>query len=922
MKMMKKSLLLLLSLAIALLLTPTCGWFNAYAASGGSTIDMSDPAPPSTGDGWEYNGDRYLILDGAVVTVTGDNRPASGQTRRRIDVASGAVAMDATQKSYTVTVTVQDIENICEVYDEMGNFVGTYSFADAMAAAGVGYTVLLVEDVTESLPITIDAGMDFTIDTDGRNLTLEDNLTVTNAGALCVNGDIQTTGDAELGVTNGGHLTVNGDVTALSATDIWGSLVQGSGTDSSVVVTGSLTTDCTGVIAESGATVNIGGSVRAGIDGVVACDSGTSVIVTGDIHTGSYGIIAWDETVVTVNGYIRAEDGGISADNGAAVTVGGSVAASADGVYASGMNTIVTVTGDIDAGQGGVYAEDGASVAASGDVIATNLDPNGIGFAVYCADSSIDIAGGVETTGNGVYAVAGVIKVGADINTGGQALIAVDAAVLFGGNVFANGIVLAGTLGPERAFSIVSVGGAVEIAGNVETTGGGIYVFTMPPAIPVGAKVTVNGVLTATGVLILINGSTYAPDDFAEPTTKTNYLTYTDGESTIWVHISLKDVTEFMILGVSGAITEGSPNTITLTVPSSANLSNLTPTVTHTGASISPASGTAQDFSEPVTYTVTAANGTTKEYVVTVAKRSGGGSGSGGVDNPAPEPKAEEPSGGAPANAPEGQEPADKNNGATTFPDGGAVTAGNGSTITVPPGTTISEDGVIHFPPGSGGGKITDKYGNTFMTPADAVLTLDGTTQPGYHISVANPFADAGENDWFHDAVIFVYARGLMAGTGADLMEFSPNAATTRGMIVTVLYRLAGSPDVSGLANPFDDVAAGAWYADAARWAAARGIVVGTGDGNYNPNALLTRQDLTVILDRYAAYMGITLPETRPYPGFNDAATIANYAQAAVERFYAAEIIGGYPDNSFKPQEEATRAEFAAMLTRFLQAAQ
>ena len=162
-----------------------------------------------------------------------------------------------------------------------------------------------------------------------------------------------------------------------------------------------------------------------------------------------------------------------------------------------------------------------------------------------------------------------------------------------------------------------------------------------------------------------------------------------------------------------------------------------------------------------------------------------------------------------------------------------------------------------------------------------------------------------------------------MVGTSTDPVMFSPGAAATRGTILTVLHRMAGSPDASNFANPFGDVAPGAWYADAVTWAAAIGIVAGVadaglpagqagegsaGEGSFDPNAPITRQDLVAMLSRYADHMGMTLPTVRDYPGFIDDADIANYAKEAIERFFRAQIIGGYPDGDFKPQGEATRA--------------
>jgi hypothetical protein len=149
-------------------------------------------------------------------------------------------------------------------------------------------------------------------------------------------------------------------------------------------------------------------------------------------------------------------------------------------------------------------------------------------------------------------------------------------------------------------------------------------------------------------------------------------------------------------------------------------------------------------------------------------------------------------------------------------------------------------------------------------------------------------------------------------------MLFSPHVTTARGMVVTVLYRMAGSPSVSNLTNPFSDVPAGAWYTDAVIWAASNGIVAGYGNGKFGSNNIITREQLATMLNNYAIKMELKLPEPGAYTGFNDDEDIANYAKEAIERFFKAGIIAGKPGNIFDPQGKATRAEFAAMLHRVL----
>jgi hypothetical protein len=176
------------------------------------------------------------------------------------------------------------------------------------------------------------------------------------------------------------------------------------------------------------------------------------------------------------------------------------------------------------------------------------------------------------------------------------------------------------------------------------------------------------------------------------------------------------------------------------------------------------------------------------------------------------------------------------------------------------------------------------------------------------------PFIDVSDLAWYFGDVYFVWANGLMIGTADDL--FSPDASVTRGMIVTVLHRLAGEPDIDDDGEAFDDVSADAWYAKAVAWARTNGIVLGVGDNLFAPDAQITRQDLTTILSRRADSAGTQLPVKREYTSFPDETEIADYAKAAAEAFFKAGIINGRDDGLFDPTGTATRAEFAAMLRR------
>ena len=181
---------------------------------------------------------------------------------------------------------------------------------------------------------------------------------------------------------------------------------------------------------------------------------------------------------------------------------------------------------------------------------------------------------------------------------------------------------------------------------------------------------------------------------------------------------------------------------------------------------------------------------------------------------------------------------------------------------------------------------------------------------------VGLPFADVSGSDWFYNDVRYVYEKGIMDGTGAD--RFSPNAPLTRAMIVTILYRMAGSPSVSG-SSDFTDVAASKWFAKAVAWAAANGIVNGYGSGLFGPNDPVTREQLAAILYRYAVYGGMTAVTLEENLGsFADTAQLSAYAIQAMNWAVGQGLINGSGSN-LVPKAQATRAQVAAIIHRYLE---
>lgn len=180
------------------------------------------------------------------------------------------------------------------------------------------------------------------------------------------------------------------------------------------------------------------------------------------------------------------------------------------------------------------------------------------------------------------------------------------------------------------------------------------------------------------------------------------------------------------------------------------------------------------------------------------------------------------------------------------------------------------------------------------------------------------PFTDVASGSWYYDSVAYVYEQGLMGGTGEG--RFSPDLTTSRAMIVTILYRLEGSPVANGSAG-FTDVAYGTWYTAAVNWAAANEIVTGYGSGKFGPMDPITREQMAAILFRYADFKGMDTTARADLSGYTDAGDISAYAVEAMSWANAEGFITGTTATTLKPQGSATRAQVATILTRYAQKA-
>lgn len=210
----------------------------------------------------------------------------------------------------------------------------------------------------------------------------------------------------------------------------------------------------------------------------------------------------------------------------------------------------------------------------------------------------------------------------------------------------------------------------------------------------------------------------------------------------------------------------------------------------------------------------------------------------------------------------------------------------------------------------SGGGS----GGSGNKTPATAPTPTEFSAEEAIKLAVKT-FSDVRATDWYAESIGRILHAKLMNGTTSD--TYGPGALFDRGMMATVLYRMAGSPTVAGNA-PFDDVAAGDWYSHAVAWGASAGIVNGY-NGYYAPKDPVTREQVVTILYRYAKTTGAEANANGSLAGFTDSAQISEFAAEAMKWAVGNGIISGTADTRLNPKATATRAEVAAMLVRSLE---
>ena len=220
---------------------------------------------------------------------------------------------------------------------------------------------------------------------------------------------------------------------------------------------------------------------------------------------------------------------------------------------------------------------------------------------------------------------------------------------------------------------------------------------------------------------------------------------------------------------------------------------------------------------------------------------------------------------------------------------------------------------------------LKDKKGNAIAVnkKSDTVYTFEQTEEGAASLEVYcrlieenewhNPFYDVYSGAWYYDAVRYVYENGLIAGVASDC--FAPDMDTSRGQLVTMLWRMAGEPNY-GTNSGFDDVSSSAYYARAVAWASAENIVAGFPDGSFRPNEYITREQMAAFFMKYAAATGAGTYQREDLSQYSDI-NPNSWSYDALSWAKAVGLLSGVSDTTMAPQATATRAQIAAVLQRY-----
>ena len=224
---------------------------------------------------------------------------------------------------------------------------------------------------------------------------------------------------------------------------------------------------------------------------------------------------------------------------------------------------------------------------------------------------------------------------------------------------------------------------------------------------------------------------------------------------------------------------------------------------------------------------------------------------------------------------------------------------------------------LTYIPKAGFSGSVTLSYAAVTVSGSSYTGTITMTVSSKTNSSQFRDVTSSGVGSWAADSIDFAYSWGLVNGITAT--TFDPNSTMTRAQLVTILYRAAGSPSVSG-GSSFADVSSGAYYYNAVIWAAKNGIVNGVSATSFNPNGNVTREQVASILYRYASYKGMSTAATGSLSSYTDASKVSSYANTALTWAVGKGIITSTSSTAkvLTPGGSATRAQVSVMLHRFL----
>ena len=220
--------------------------------------------------------------------------------------------------------------------------------------------------------------------------------------------------------------------------------------------------------------------------------------------------------------------------------------------------------------------------------------------------------------------------------------------------------------------------------------------------------------------------------------------------------------------------------------------------------------------------------------------------------------------------------------------------------------TTDTVDTSITIKPSSGSSGHESSGGSSSTTSESETEENDES---------ALDFSDVAEDNWYFDAVKFVVNNGLFNGVSDK--SFEPQTNMTRGMLVTVLYRMEAEPDINDITSSFSDVVIDSWYDDAVNWASANGVVNGYENSKFGPNDYITREQIVAILYRYSELKGYDITATGDISAYSDSGDIHDYALTPIKWALGNGLLSGRGNGVLAPSGNATRAEVATIIMRF-----